>query len=191
MLVSVPLILSLAAYSMTYGDSNSNFYIALNHGLQTFVAMLVVFAGLFLFPKVYYLLIWRRGFYNALCSIEAVTAAICHNQEIDMPIISGTVVMERYSKMISRREKYFSVLKITLLTLELVMGMSYLISFRKQLKTPYLMVLHRYIALLKDKCFARQMIFIAEHERNVFNETYELRTLYQLINSWNYLCSHN
>ena len=43
---------------MTYGDTNSNFYIALNHGLQTFVAMLVVFAGLFYFLR---LIIYQYG----------------------------------------------------------------------------------------------------------------------------------
>ncbi|MBX9598316.1 MAG: hypothetical protein K2X04_07055 [Burkholderiales bacterium] len=191
MLVPVPLILSLAAYSMTYGDTNSNFYIALNHSLQTFVAMLLVFAGLFLFPKTYYLSIWRRGFYNALSSMETVTFAISHNRDIDVPIIPGTVIMERYAKMISRRDKYFSVLKITLLSLDLVMAMSYLVSFRKQLRTPYIVVLHKYLVLLKEHCFERKMIFIAEHERSVFQETYELRTLYQLINSWNYLCSQS
>jgi hypothetical protein len=108
-----------------------------------------------------------------------------------VPIIPGTVIMERYAKMLSRRDKYFSVLKITLLSLDLVMAMSYLVSFRKQLRTPYIIVLHKYLVLLKEHCFERKVVFIAEHERSVFQETYELRTLYQLINSWNYLCSQS
>ncbi|WBV65820.1 hypothetical protein PGH44_15715 [Legionella pneumophila] len=52
MLVIVPLMLSLASYSLIYGvEADSNFYIAINNALYTLAAMAVIFAGLFIFPK--------------------------------------------------------------------------------------------------------------------------------------------
>ena len=46
--------------------------------------------------------------------MEAITLAVSHSRDIDVLIIPGTLIMERYgAKMISRRDKYFSVLKIT------------------------------------------------------------------------------
>lgn len=191
LLVPAPLILSLAAYSMTYGNSNSNFYVALNHALQTTVAMLIVVGGLILFPRRYYLAIWRRAFCNVVLNLENLTAKICRGEIEQMPIINGLIVMDRYSKMLSRRMPYYSILKITLLTAELVMAMSYLLAFHKQLRQQYIVVLQAYYARLAQAARKGQSLPISVAEQRLFAETHELRTLYQLIISWNYLCQGN
>lgn len=188
MLIPAPIILSLAVYSLIYDNTNSNFYIALNHALQTLVAMLVIFAGLFVFPKKYYFSIWRRAFYDVLITLENLSGKICRGEISQMPIVGGTIIMERYSKLLSPRIKFFSVLKITLLTLELTMAMSYLVAFQKQIRIEYVNILHRYLGILAMACAKQQAVTIIDTELPIFSTTYELKTLHQLLLSWNYLC---
>jgi hypothetical protein len=188
MFVPVPLILSLAAYSLMYSANNNNFYIALNHGLQSFVAMLVVMAGLVLFPRQYYLWIWRKAFYQLLVKVSHYTGEISRGEMVEIPIIPNTVIMHRYALMLSPRMHVFSILKITLLAMDLVMSLAYLEAFQKQLRAPYILFLHRYLGLLSNACKNQQSLLIQEHDLQIFQETHELRSLYHLIKSWNYLC---
>lgn len=188
MFVAAPLILSLASYSLIYGNSNSNFYIALNHALQTIVATIIILVGLYMFPKTYYLTIWRRAFHDVLVNLEAITARICKEDVKTIPIFSGIIMMERHSRMLSKQMRCYSILKITLLSFELIMSMSYLITFQKQIKIQYIVVLHKYLLALSEVCLKQLPVNIAAHELAVMNETHELRTLYQIILSWNYLC---
>ena len=188
MFVPAPIILSLASYSLNYGSSDSNFYIAINHAMQTLLATSLVMSALLFFPRLYYLWIWRNGFYDVLTRIEELTGKITNGIEVEVPIIPGTIVMDRYSRMLSRRMKVFSILKITLLTLDLVMAVSYLVSFQKQLRAPYIAFLHRYVLLLKESCKLKRPLMIKANEEVIFRETHELRTLHAIILSWNYLC---
>jgi|GEM_PF-2170791 len=189
MFVPAPLILSLATYSLIYGNNNSNFYLALNHTLETIIAMCIVMVALLFFPRLYYQWIWRNGFYDVLAQVEELTGRISNGEQVQVPIISGTIIMDRYSKMLSRRcLKVFSILKITLLTLDLVMAVSYLVSFQKQLRAPYIAFLHRHVLLLKEACKLKKPVVIKDNELSVFRETHELRTLHHIICSWNYLC---
>lgn len=189
MLLLVPVILSLAIYSLIYVNQNSNFYIAINHAIQTFVAMLVIFFGLYVFPKTHYLAIWRRAFCEVVTNLASLSEKIGNGEVKTVPIFSGILVMERYSKMLSRKMKYYSVLKITLLAFELIMSMSYLVSFQKKIKVQYIRLFHHYLVLLREACFKREVILINKNELALFNETHELRILYQLILSWNYICA--
>jgi hypothetical protein len=189
MLPLVPLILSLAVYSLIYVNSDSNFYIALNHVLQMIVAMLVIFLGLYVFPKTYYLSIWRRALCEVVVNLEVLSKKICEGEVKTIPIFSGIIVMERYSKMLSRKMKCYSILKITLLAFELIMSISYLASFQKKIKTQYIKIFHHYLIILRNACFKRETIVLKPQELVLFNETHELRILYQLILSWNYVCA--
>lgn len=189
MLVPAPLILSLAVYSLIYDKSNSNFYLALNHALETVVAMLVVMAGLLLFPKHYYLAIWRRAFIGVLQNLITTADKIYQGEIEQMAIIPGTVIMKRYSKMLSPRMKCYSVLKITLLTFELVVAMSYLVAFYRQLRWQYIAAFHHYLERLLPQVKNRQPLTLTPQDLKIMHETYELRTLAQLIKSWNHLCT--
>ena len=143
--------------------------------------------GLYIFPKSYYLIIWRRAFYDVLLNLEQVTR-ICKEDVKTIQVFSGILVMERHSKMLSRKMKCYSILKITILSFDLIMAMSYLITFQKTLNVHYVVVLNKYIKLLKDACLKQQPIEIEPHEVAVMDETHELRTLNQIILSWNHLC---
>lgn len=189
MFVAAPLILSLAVYSLIYKNADSNLYIALNNAVKTLVAMLIMFIGLYTFPKKYYLFIWRRALQHALDNIALLVKKIYEEELKSLPIISGIIMMERYSKMLSRRMHYFSVLKITLLTFELVMSLSYMLSFKKSLQTHYMTALHQYLLQISNACKARRPLFLSAHDVGVLHESHELKVLYRLILSWNFLCS--
>lgn len=190
MLVIVPLILSLASYSLIYGvEADSNFYLAINNALYTLAATVVIFSGLFLFPKRYYFEIWERAFFEVITGLESLSAKICKGEVKTIAIFSGIIVMERYAKMLPKNIKCYSILKITILTFELILTMSYLLSFQKQLRKEYVVVLNHYLARLCNACKSRQPVLLSRQELSAFNETHELRILYQLILSWNYLCA--
>jgi len=189
MLLIIPLILSLAVYSLIYTNQDNNFYVALNHVLQIIVAMLVIFAGLSIFPKKYYLAIWHRALCQVLINMEILTEKICKGEVKTVPIFPSIIIMERYSKMLSRKMKYYSILKITLLAFEIIMSLSYLVAFKKNVKIQYIKLFHHYLLLIRDACIKKEAIVIKTRELAFFNETHELKVLYQLILSWNYLCN--
>jgi hypothetical protein len=192
MIIVVPLMLSVASYSLIYGSyQGSNFYIALNHALQTLAATVVAFIALYLFPQKCYFEIWRRAFFDVINNLESFCFKLIHEEVKTIPISAGTIMMARYSKMLPRRMKYYTVLRLTMLAFELVMGMSYLLSFQKQIKTPYVVVLHKYLAKLSNACKKKKPVILTPQELPVFNETHELRVVYKLILSWNYLCAHH
>lgn len=189
--IALPIILSLAAYSLIYENGSNNLYIALNHALQTIVASLIIFAGLYVFPKTYYLGIWRRAFIDVLVHLEALSGQICSGEVKTIPIFVGIIVMERYSKMLTKKSgAYYSVLKITLLSFELIMAMSYLASFRKQFRVEYVVLLHQYLAIVLDACKKGQTITLTPQDVTLLKQTPELQTLRQLILSWNCLCAN-
>ena len=189
MLPVAPLVLGLASYSLIYVNKDVNFYIALNHFLESMAAAAVMFAALYLFPNTYYLAIWRKAFYEIVTHLESTTAKICRGEVHTISIFPGMVIMKRYAKMLPKQKKCFTIIKITLLTFELVISMSYLISFEKQYRIEYVRVLHTYLLKLHGVLKKREPIIITEQERHLFNATHELWVLYKLILSWNYLCA--
>ncbi|RUR08647.1 FUSC family protein [Legionella sp. km772] len=189
MLALVPLILSLAVYSLIYENADSNLYIALNHVLEVLVAMGLIFMGLYLFPKRYYFVIWQRAFLEVLSKLEFLSEEISQENVQTIPIFPGIIVMNKYSKMLPRSINYYSVLKITLLSFELIMSLSYLLSFRKKIKTAYIQLFTRYIKLLLEACKRKKTVLLGSQDHRLLTQSYELKTLRRLILSWNYLCT--
>ena len=191
MLVVVPLILSVASYSLIYGSyTTGNFYVALNHALLTLAATVVIFIALYLFPQKCYFVIWRRAFCDVIANLESFSLKIINQEAKTVSISAGTIMMARYAKMLPRWMKYLTILRLTMLAFELVMGMSYLFSFQKQVDKAHVVTLHSYLARFSTVCKKHKPLALKPQEASVFNETHELRTLYKLIVSWNYLCAH-
>jgi hypothetical protein len=189
MLALVPLILSLAVYSLIYENADSNFYIALNHMLETLVAMGLIFIGLYLFPKKYYFIIWQRAFLEVLTKLEFLTQELYEERIETIPVFSGIIIMGKYSKMLPHSIHYYSVLKITLLAFELIMSLSYILSFRKKIKTAYIKVFNHYLKLMLEACKKKRPVFISNHDHILLKQSHELKVLRRLILSWNYLCT--
>lgn len=162
MLVLVPLILGLAVYSLIYENADSNFYIALNNVLETLAALILICLALYLFPKTYYFAIWRRAFLDVLSKLEFLSLEICKDEIKTVPIFSGIIVMGRYSKMLPKKIKYYSVLKITLLAFDLIMSLSYLVSFRGKIKTAYIKLFNFY---LKKVLVLDYIILVVQYQR--------------------------
>jgi hypothetical protein len=189
MLSLVPLILSLAVYSLIYENADSNFYIALNHMLETLVAMGLIFIGLYFFPKKYYFIIWQRAFLEVLKKLEFLTQELCEERIETIPVFSGIIIMGKYSKMLPHSIRYYSVLKITLLSFELIMSLSYILSFRKKIRTAYIKVFNHYLKLMLEACKKKKPVLISSHDHILLKQSHELKALRRLILSWNYLCT--
>lgn len=189
MLALVPLILSLAVYSLIYENADSNFYIALNHLLETVVALILILLSLYLFPKRYYLAIWQKAFADVLNKLAFLSQELCNNEVKTIPVFQGIIVMERYSKMLPKTIRTYSVLKITLLAFDLIMSLSYMLSFRKQIKTEYIKVFNHYIKKIIDVYPSKKPLALTKQDFILLEQSYELKILYKLILSWNYLCA--
>jgi len=151
--------------------------------------MVLIFMALYLFPKKYYFAIWQRAFLDVLIKLEFLSQELCKEEVKTIPIFSGIIVMERYSKMLPRNMKYFSVLKITLLAFDLIMSLSYLLSFQKKIKIAYIKLFNNYLKLMLKACKRKKAVLLTKQDLILLQQSYELRTLHQLILSWNYLCT--
>ncbi len=191
MFVPVPLILCLAAYSLIYGNSTANFYIAFNHGLETFVAMLIVMLGLYLFPKSYYIWIWKKAYIEVLLTFAAYLKQINTNQTIEIKIMPGIVVMRRYSLMLNYGLVKLIILRITLLTFDLVMSLSYIANFHQQISAAYLLVLEQQINQLLNAVKFNKKLCINENDFKMFNDRHELKIIFKIVKSWNTLCQNS
>ncbi|MBP9742577.1 MAG: hypothetical protein KBD37_04380 [Burkholderiales bacterium] len=116
MLVTVPLILSLATYSLLYGSINTNFYAILNNGLTTCIATIIVIASLILFPQSLYFRIWLRAYLLLLKQILGNFLLIQDNKEVEIEPVQGHLIqLVRFSNMLPRKLPTFTILRINLL----------------------------------------------------------------------------
>ncbi|KTD76505.1 hypothetical protein [Legionella waltersii] len=191
MLAIVPLMLSLASYSLIYGtDADSNFYIACNHALQTLMAMVVIFAGLYFFPNKYYYDIWMRAKIEVVNELTNLSKKIAEGEVKTIPIFPSIILMERYSKMLPKHLKTYSILRITLLSYQLVLTMSYLFSFQDQIPKEKILRLHNNLERLAIACKEGRAVVLTPSDQLALRETHELHLLYRLMLSWNYLCAN-
>lgn len=186
--IAVPIILSLSAYSLIYGNANSNVYIALNHALQTIVATLIIIIGLLFFPKRYYLNIWHQAFIDVVQTLETLSKNMLQTEAQPIAAYPEIVVMERYSRMLSRKMNYISVLKVNLLTFDTIMMMSYCVTFQHEFNRNVLALLHANLVELKHATHKKQPVLSKFHGQDLLDDSSALRTIHQLIHSWNTLC---
>lgn len=188
MFVPAPLILSLAIYSLLYGNSNTNFYIALNHGLISLVAMIVVMAGLLFFSRKYYLWIWWKAYVLLLKFVLDNLQQIKYNPSHKLIIAEPIYIMKKHLKMLDSKMPIYSISKITLLGFEMVMSLSYILEFKPVMRQKYLLVYEELLTNLHHAVQQRQKLDIKTYDNEDLKATHELRTIYHIINSWNYLC---
>lgn len=188
MFVAAPIILSLAAYSLIYVESDTNFYIALNHALKTLFAGVVMLVGLMVFPKSFYLNIWQRAFYHYCKEIETISQAILNKKIEHIEIVSPVLTMECYAKMLTTRMPYYSIIRITILAFHLTMGMSYLLNFRDEIDDQHIRLLSGYMHKLADAVKHKSPLNINQNEILRLKEADNLNTLNKLINTWNGIC---
>ncbi len=89
MIPLVPIILSLAAYSLLYPDLNANLNMVLNNALTTLCAMVIILGSLILFPLSYYYRLWLRSLILLLREILENFLIISENKTVKFSLIQG------------------------------------------------------------------------------------------------------
>jgi hypothetical protein len=177
----IPIVLSLAAYSLVYGEINTDIYIALNNALISLIAMFVIMAALLLFPSYYYFKAWWRAYILLLKQILENLNHVQNNQPITTLVRGHFIKVIQYSQMLSRKFPIFSILKINVLVNELRIFSSVIDQEEVKIDSNDL-----------NSLIANLNFFIESVEKkslcSVSNE--KNRALQKMIYSWNYLCSN-
>ncbi len=176
----VPLILSLAIYSLVYGQVSTDFYVALNNSLFTLIAMVVIVGALILFPQSYYYRCWLRSFILLLKQILNNFYLIKQNEEVKIEPVQGHLMhVVKYANLLPRKMPTFTILKINLILNEV--RLSSCVVDQKQFKISSNET-ETMIAGLK------RLITAAEHEKACTIEPEYNYLLAKLITTWNTLC---
>ena len=176
----VPLILSLAVYSLAYGQISTDFYIAINNALFTLIAMIVIIAALILFPQSYYYRCWLRSFILLLKQILNNFHLIKREEEIKIEPVQGHLMhLVRYSNLLPRKMPTFTILKINLIINEIRIRSC--VIDQKQFK-----INSNEVEIMLDGL--KQLISAAEHEKTCKLKPEYNFLLTQLIVTWNNLC---
>jgi hypothetical protein len=101
--VPFPIALSLAAYSLTYGEINTDWYIALNNSLITIVAFLICMVGLVSFPRSYYYRSWLRAYIYLLKQITNNFIDAEHDQPVPVTLQGHLVKLVKYANLLPKK----------------------------------------------------------------------------------------
>ena len=180
MLELIPVILSLAAYSVSYPNLNANIDLVINNAFTTFFALIVVLAALLFFPLSYYYRSWLRAFSLLLQEIMDNLISISQQKRIERPVIQGhTRALVLFARMLPRPMPTRSILKINLLIHEFHMMSAVTDSEFTRMDQG---TLEQFIAdwqLMRNAVLQERMCSI--HSRMH-------PKLHQLIRTWNTLC---
>ncbi len=183
-LLMAPLILSMASYSLLY-QGNHDFYLALNHVFLALFAMVVMLIGLWFFPKTYYLSIWRRALIEFFRHLQVLLECVIHQHLKTPPLVPAALTMKRYAAMLPKSMHYFSVLKITLLSFDALMEVSYLAALNQTLPVAEFECLNVFITRTITAIKTKQPVSFSQYE---LDELSRFKSLSSIIVSWNYLC---
>lgn len=125
----VPILLSLASYSLLYPSINQNIRMMLFNVAITFLAMLIIISGSLLFPLSYYYRAWLRAFHLNCKDILALLQKIAEENEIEFSIRQEHLrSMVTFAQMLPNKFPTFTILKINLLLQELYFNCVYRIT---------------------------------------------------------------
>ncbi len=180
LLLAVPIILSLAAYSLQYGELNADVFSAFINALNILKALCILVGALILFPLKYYYRAWLRAFFLLTQETLQHFIAISEQKTLKTTVIHGhTLNLFNISQLLPRKLPIYSILKINLLLNRLHLisctsGSEYSRINRQQLDNIILQL--RYLAL-------------AIQEETPCQNCSDYSSITKLIKSWNYLCS--
>jgi hypothetical protein len=179
-LALVPIILSLAAYSLIYPDINADLYATFNNACTTLVSMTIILAALLLFPLHYYYQLWRRSLALLIQEILEYALLIQHHTDAQVPAVQGhTQFLIYFAHMIPRRLPFYTVLKINLLANQLHLISCVPQSAWKTLPADKLQLLTHNLRLLQHAIHHESPCPLLYNHSAQFSK---------LIHSWNYLC---
>lgn len=116
LLVTIPIIFSLAAYSLQYGQYNADLATAFYNILKILSALCILVAALIFFPLNHYYRAWLRAFYLLTEETLGVFKSLAENKSPSQCTIHGhTLNLFNLSYLLPRKAPIFSILKINLL----------------------------------------------------------------------------
>lgn len=181
MLPLVPIILSLAAYSLLYPALNMNFKMVIENIMTTLFSMLIILASLVLFPLSYYYRLWLRAFRQSCQGLLDDFICIYKKQAIDIPVFQeSTKYMIRFSNMLPRKLPVYTILKINLLLHQVQVQRDMLARQRLSMPEKDLVLLIQNL-----RCLTAAIDQETRCEVLVVNDS----NFIKLINAWNYICS--
>lgn len=181
MLILVPLILSLSAYSLLYPDANVDFYSTFNNAITTLIAMGIMTAALILFPLSYYYRLWLRAL--ALITAEMLDNFIRLQKGESLQARAVQVHrlnLVNFSQMLPRHLPIYSILKINILVNQLNLLSSVANHEIITIKNVNLDRIIQHLQLLLESIRTEKPCKIIENSHP---------SLFKIIHSWNYLCS--
>ena len=115
MLPFVPVILSLAAYSLLYPSLNQNLHMTVYNIITLLVSTAIILSCLRLFPLSYYYRLWMRSLLLSCQEIEAGLLAL-NDGMVSKGLSPDTIkYMYNFSKLLPKKMPTFTILKINLL----------------------------------------------------------------------------
>lgn len=179
-IIVAPIALSLGAYSLLYDSISTSLYSMLNNCLNTFIAMIVVFAALAFFPRSYYYRLWLRALLLLMTQIiEHLSFMIESRRIVFDPVQGHTTHLVRYASMLPRRFPLHIIWKINLL-----MNQLHLIICVTEANT--IMMDSEQMKLLRQQLLVFKQAI--EQERPCELQQTPWIILNKLTHSWNYLC---
>ena len=180
LMVPVPLILSLAVYSLVYGQVSTDIYIAFNNALVTLLATVIIILALILFPQSYYFRAWMRALLLLLKQIRGNFILVEQNLEIKIEPVQGHLMMlVKFTQMLPRKLPVFKILKINLLVNELRLVSC--VTDQKLFKMTQ-------TELQQMQHGLNLLIAAIEQEQTCTPDSRNHPLLYKLSQSWNELC---
>lgn len=176
----VPIILSLAAYSLLYPDLNINLRMAIDNLLTTLFALCIVLLSLWSFPLSYYYRLWLRAF---LCLLEEILQNLVLIEKKRKPqptLVQGhTKHLIVFSSLLSRKLPVFTILRLNFLInrlhLESCVEQSPLIALQSKELRVLIVQIKGFIMAVKSERPYR----LSESHNDVF---------LKLVKTWNTLC---
>ena len=173
----VPIILSLASYSLNYRAVNGTPFETLNNGITIVVSMLVILGALVLFPLSFYYRVWLRAFHRVV-ALSLKNFLILQSGASTVTDIPAYIVhMRQYAVMLPRCFPTYSILKMTFHIHKL-----YLASCAYWAPKP----LFSETELAEIVTLLQQLVLAIEAEKPCNIEGNHRNTVHKLIHSWNY-----
>lgn len=172
----IPIILSLASYSMLYPEISQNLKMLLANIWLTILAMLIVLGGNLLFPLSYYYRAWLRAFLLNCRDILNIVNRLAEGEKVEFSIRREHLrSMLMFAKMLPLNFPSFTVLRINLLLQDLYFECIYKLT-------------NNSVNLANLQKNIRQLIIAIENEKPCTLVTADEPTLNKIASAWNRLC---
>ena len=177
----VPIILSLASYSLNNRAFNGNPFEILNNAITIFVSMLVILGALVLFPLSFYYRIWLRAFHRVV-DLSLKNFLVLQSGASTVTDIPAYIVPLRVSAgMLPRGFPTYSILSMTFHIHKLYLA-SCVYWAPKPLFTEH--------EIAEIVVHLQQLVIAIEQEKPCMIEPNHTNKVQKIIHSWNYCVNH-